>query len=38
MDVLWIVNTNTFLLVVLIIMISYLTTQVNVLIRFLKKE
>ena len=38
MDVLWIVNTNTFLLVVLIIMISYLTTQVNVLIRFLKRE
>ena len=38
MDVLWIVNTNTFLLVVLIIMISYLTTQINVLIRFLKRE
>jgi len=38
MDVLWIVNTNTFLLVVLIIMISYLTTQVNMLIRFLKRE
>jgi hypothetical protein len=38
MDVLWIVNTNTFLLVVLIIMISYLTIQVNMLIRFLKRE
>ncbi len=38
MDILWIVNTNTFLLVVLIIMVSYLTTQVSMLIRFLKRE
>jgi len=38
MDVLWIVNTNTFLLVVVIIMVSYLTTQVSVLIRFFKRE
>jgi hypothetical protein len=38
MNVLWIVNTNTFLLILLIIMVSYLTTQVNVLIRWLKRE
>ncbi len=38
MDILWIVNTNTFLLVILIIMVSYLTTQVNLLIRFLRRE
>lgn len=38
MNVLWIVNTNTFLLVILIIMVSYLTTQMNVLIRWLKRE
>jgi hypothetical protein len=38
MDILWIVNTNTFLLVILIIMVSYLTTQVNVLIRWLRRE
>jgi hypothetical protein len=38
MDILWIVNTNTFLLVILIIMVSYLTTQVNALIRWLKRE
>ncbi len=38
MDVLWIVNTNTFLLVILIIMVSYLTTQVNAVIRFLRRE
>jgi hypothetical protein len=38
MDVLWIVNTNTFLLVFLIIMVSYLTVQVNMLIRWLKRE
>ncbi len=38
MDVLWIVNTNTFLLILLIIMVSYLTTQVNALIRWLKRE
>jgi hypothetical protein len=38
MDVLWIVNTNTFLLVILVIMISYLTMQVNAVIRFLRRE
>jgi hypothetical protein len=38
MDFLWIVNTNTFLLVILIIMVSYLTTQVNAVIRFLRRE
>lgn len=38
MDILWIVNTNTFLLVILIIMVSYLTTQVNALIRWLRRE
>ncbi len=38
MNVLWIVNTNTFLLVILIIMVSYLTTQINTLIRWIKRE
>jgi hypothetical protein len=38
MDILWIVNTNKVLLVILIIMVSYLTTQVNMLIRWLKRE
>jgi hypothetical protein len=38
MNILWIVNTNTFLLVILIIMVSYLTTQVNALIRWIKRE
>ena len=38
MDVLWVVNTNTFLLILLIIMVSYITTQVNALIRWLKRE
>jgi len=38
MNVLWIVNTNTFLLILLIIMVSYLTTQVTALIRWLKRE
>lgn len=38
MDILWIINTNTFLLVILIIMVSYITTQLNMLIRFLKRE
>lgn len=38
MDILWIVNTNTFLLVILIIMVSYLTAQVNTLIRWLRRE
>jgi hypothetical protein len=38
MDVLWVVNTNTFLLVILILMVSYLTLQVSALIRFFNKE
>ena len=38
MNILWIVNTNTFLLVILIIMVSYLTTQVSALIGWLKRE
>ncbi len=38
MNILWNVNTNTFLLVILIIMVSYLTTQVNALIRWLRRE
>jgi hypothetical protein len=38
MNILWIVNTNTFLLILLIIMVSYLTTQLNTLIRWLKRE
>jgi hypothetical protein len=38
MNVLWIVNTNTFLLILLIVMVSYLTTQVTGLIRWLKRE
>ena len=38
MNVLWIVNTNTFLLVILIIMVSHIAIQVNAVIRFLKGE
>ena len=38
MDILWMVNTNTFLLGLLILMVSYLITQVNALTRFLKRE
>jgi hypothetical protein len=38
MNVLWIVNTNTFLLMILIIMVSYLITQVNGLIQWLRRE
>ena len=38
MDVLWVVNTNTFLSVILILMVSYLTMQVSALIRFFKRE
>jgi hypothetical protein len=38
MNILWIVNTNTFLLILLIIMVSYLTMQVNALIRWLRRE
>ena len=38
MNVLWMINTNTFLLVILIMMVSYLTVQINALIRFLRRE
>ena len=38
MNILWVVNTNTFLLILLIIMVSYLTAQVSALIRWLKRE
>ncbi len=38
MDILWIVNTNTFLLAIVIIMVSYLITQINALIRWLRRE
>ena len=38
MDILWLVNTNTFLLIILILMVSFLITQVNALIRFLRGE
>jgi hypothetical protein len=38
MSILWIVNTNTFLLVLLVIMVSYLTIQLNTLIQWLKRE
>ncbi len=38
MNILWIVNTNTFLLVLLVIMVSYLTVQLNAVIRWLKRE
>jgi hypothetical protein len=38
MNVLWIVNTNTFLLILIILMVSYLTAQMNALIRWLKRE
>ena len=35
---LWIVNTNTFLLILLIIMVSYLTTQVTVIDPMAERE
>ena len=38
MNILWIFNTNTFLLVILIIMVSYLITQVNGLIQWIRRE
>jgi hypothetical protein len=38
MNILWVVNTNTFLLVLLVIMVSYLTIQLNAVIRWLKRE
>ncbi len=38
MNVIWMINTNTFLLVFLIIMVMYLVNQVNAIIRFLRRE
>jgi len=38
MDIIWIVNTNTILLAIVIIMVSYLITQINALIRWLRRE
>ncbi len=38
MNVIWMINTNTFLLVFLIIMVFYLVNQVNSIIRFLRRE
>jgi hypothetical protein len=38
MDVLWMINTNTFLLIFLILMVLYLVNQVNLIIRFLRRE
>ena len=38
MNVIWMVNTNTFLLVFLILMVLYLVNQVNAIIRFLRRE
>ncbi len=38
MNILWVVNTNTFLLVLLVVMVSYLTVQLNALIHWLKRE
>jgi hypothetical protein len=38
MDIIWMINTNTLLLVILIMMVSYLTVQINAVIRFLRRE
>jgi hypothetical protein len=38
MSILWMINTNTFLLIFLIIMVLYLVNQVNMIIRFLRRE
>lgn len=38
MNIIWMINTNTLLLVILIMMVSYLTVQVNAVIRFLRRE
>ncbi len=38
MNIVWMINTNTFLLVFLIIMVMYLVNQVNAIIRFLRRE
>jgi hypothetical protein len=32
------INTNTFLLIFLILMVLYLVNQVNLIIRFLRRE
>lgn len=38
MSVMWMVNTNTVLLVFVILMVLYLINQVNAIIRFLRRE
>jgi len=38
MNIIWMINTNTLLLVILIMMVSYLTVQINALISFLRRE
>jgi len=38
MDIIWMINTNTLLLVILIMMVSYLTVQMSAVIRFLRRE
>jgi hypothetical protein len=38
MNVIWMINTNTFLLIFLILMVLYLVNQVNLIIRFLRRE
>jgi len=38
MNIIWMINTNTLLLVILIMMVSYLTVQMNAVIRFLRRE
>jgi len=38
MNIIWMINTNTLLLVILIMMVSYLTVQINAVIRFLRRE
>ena len=37
-SIIWMINTNTLLLVILIMMVSYLTVQMNAVIRFLRRE
>jgi hypothetical protein len=38
MNIIWMINTNTFLLIFLIVMVLYLVNQVNMIIRFLRRE
>ncbi len=38
MNIIWMINTNTLLLVILIMMVSYLTVQMNAIIRFLRRD